>query len=137
MCDRGYSYDVDVANRSVLFNPEAEAIDPSNLSSLVAYSVDRGSCPLAYGLEANNKPEPWDLGVLGQVTIGISPDGEALVTLDGKESKVPVGMRLRITGEGRVQHYGETWDATSEVLVTNHGAWPRAGLDGTTDGPGW
>lgn len=136
-CDRGFSYAVDVTARSLMFSPAAHPIDPSNVSGLVAYWVDRGSCPLAYGLDAGNGSQEWDLGVLGKVTIRVGPEGEALVMHDGNESRVPVGMQLRLTGEGRVQQYGQSWDSTSEVLVANHGAWPRSGLQGAADGPGW
>src|SRR5688572_27631084 len=40
-CDRGFSYDVDLANQTVSFSPEAHPIDAAQLESLVAYSVDR------------------------------------------------------------------------------------------------
>jgi hypothetical protein len=140
-CDRAFSFGVDAGSRSVRYDPGWYPYDPSKVQMLVAWQVERGSCPLADGLDAN-----WgalagrDAGVLGRLRVLFDPsNGTAeLLRGDGPDPTwIPAGQQLRLSGDGTATVGGETGQVHSDVVIANLGAWPQSGLRPGTPGDGF
>jgi hypothetical protein len=139
-CDRGFTYAVNATKRQLLVDPNWHPFDPDLVQSMLAVRVDYlGFCPLAYGLHPNWAVPPLDLGVIGEVHLSIDTEtGDLMVHVDNDPAGlVKPGEQLRLSGDGEREGYDTHWQAHGEVLIVNHGAWPRSGLLPVAQGPNW
>jgi hypothetical protein len=138
-CDRSFFFRVDEASREVRLDPARYPIDPARVWSLVAYDVDDGSCPVAYALHANADTPEVQAGSLGRLLIMVDQEsGLANVFIDGQEPyEVLPGQTLHLERSGTYEDQFGPVSGHADVLVKNHGAWPRDGLVVAEHGPGW